>query len=263
MSVLLEGADHLEEELTPEPVMAPAAGSLILHLAIVASIVLYGIIGGFFHHNLWGDAGQGGAVQVSIISNALPLPTNQPINQNVLSTETPSQAPAPPAPKEAKAEDLTAIPIQGKQNKPEHETVQRTPPRQQRPVEQNRAQYGEQAGSNMPRSNQQMVTSGHTSINDASFGTMFAWYVTQIDRTMDANSSRSMADASTPKGAQATIQFTISRDGSHDLPRLVQSSGNPSWDAACVYAARRVDRFPGLPDGYRGSYLQVVYDCTY
>ena len=263
MSVLLEGIEHLEEELTPEPVMAPAAGSLVLHLAIVASVVLYGIIGGFFHHSLWGGSAQGGAIQVSIVSNALPLPTDQPINQNVLSTETPSLAPAPPAPKEIKTEDLNTIPIQGKAIKPQHQTVQRTPQRQPQPVEQNRAQYGEQAGSNMSRSSPQMVTSGHTSVNDASFGSMFAWYVTQIDRTMDANSSRSMADASTPKGAQATIQFTISRDGSHELPRLIQSSGSPSWDAACIYAARRVDRFPGLPDGYRGNYLQVVYDCTY
>jgi periplasmic protein TonB len=263
MSVLLEGAEHLEEQLTPEPVMAPAAGSLVLHLAIIASVILYGIIGGFFHRNFWGGPGQGGAIQVNIVSNALPLPTNQPINQNVLSTETPSEAPAPPAPKEIKTEDLTTIPIQGKPIKPKHETVQRTPPQKQQPVEQNRAQYGEQAGSNIPRTSQQAFTAGHTSINDASFGSMFAWYVTQIDRTMDANSSRSMADPRTPRGAKATIQFNISRDGTHDMPRLFQSSGSPSWDAACVYAARRVDRFGPLPDGYRGSYLQVLYDCTY
>ena len=38
-------------------------------------------------------------MQVSLVSNAIPLPDNQPVNQNVLATETPSQALAPPAPK--------------------------------------------------------------------------------------------------------------------------------------------------------------------
>ena len=79
MSVLLEGTEQLEQELTPEPVMAPATGSVLLHLGIVAGIVLYGVLGGFFHHNMWGGPGMGGAVQVNLVSNALPLPSNQPV----------------------------------------------------------------------------------------------------------------------------------------------------------------------------------------
>ena len=115
MSELLDGGAQLEQELTPEPVMAPAAGSIVLHFAIAAAIVLYGVLGGFFHHNFWGNAGLGGAIQVNIVSNAIPLPSTQPVNQNVLATETPSQAPAPPEPKAKQAQDETAIPIQGKQ----------------------------------------------------------------------------------------------------------------------------------------------------
>ena len=48
MSVLLEGAQHLEDELTPDPVMMPAAGSIFLHVGLVGAIVLYGVLGGFF-----------------------------------------------------------------------------------------------------------------------------------------------------------------------------------------------------------------------
>jgi len=234
--------------------------SLVLHLVIVACIALYGIIG-HFHHNLWGGTGGTAAVQVNIAST-LPLPTDQPINQNVLSTEMHSQAAAL---KEKQAEDSASIPLQSTQPKKRSDrgTAQRTPPPQPQTVEQNRARYGEQAGSNIPRSSQQLASSGHTSVTDASFGTMFGWYVTQIDRTMDASGSRSMTDARVPKAAKATIQFAISRDGSHDMPQLIQSSGSSSWDSACIYAARRVDRFERLPDGYRGSYLQVLYDCTY
>ena len=71
--------------------------------------MLYGILNGFFHHNLWGNPGAGGAIQVSLVSNALPLPSEQQ-NQNVLTTETPSQAPAEPTPKAKQAVDETAFP---------------------------------------------------------------------------------------------------------------------------------------------------------
>jgi protein TonB len=264
MSVLLEGTEQLERELTPEPVMAPATGSVLLHLGIVAGIVLYGILGGFFHHNLWGGQGMGGAVQVNLVSSALPLPSNQPVNQNVLTTEKPSEAPAPPTPKAKQAEDLTAIPISGKQKKAERETTPRTPPRKQEPVATNRASYGEQEGSQMPRAMQsQVYTSGQTSVTDTSFGSLFGWYVSQIDRKMDANGFRSMADPRTPKGAKASIEFKIYRDGSHGDVRLDASSGSPTWDNVCVRAAQRVDVFPQLPTQYQKSYLQVFYDCTY
>jgi protein TonB len=263
MSVLLEGTEQLEQELTPEPVMAPATGSVLLHLGIVAGIVLYGILGGFFHHNTWGGQG-GGAVQVNLVSNALPLPSNQPVNQNVLATEKPSEAPAPPTPKAKQAEDLTAIPISGKQKKAERETTPRTPPRKEEPVPTNRATYGEQTGSQMPRATQsQVYTSGQTSVTDASFGSLFGWYVGQIDRKMDANGFRQLADPRTPKGAKASIEFKIYPDGSHGDVRLDASSGSPTWDTVCVRAAQRVDVFPRLPSEYRKSYLQVYYDCTY
>ena len=59
---------------------------------------------GLFHHNLWGGPGAGGAMQVSLVRSALPLPADE-LNQNVLATETPSQAPAAPSPKEQQRVD--------------------------------------------------------------------------------------------------------------------------------------------------------------
>ncbi len=258
----MEAGEHLEHELTPEPLKGPATGSILLHLGLVAGIVLYGILGGFFHENLWGGAGMGGAVQVNLVSNALPLPSTQPVNQNVLSTETPSQAPAPPTPKAKQAEDETAIPISGKQKKPEHETSQKTPPKQQQPVETNRANYGEQSGSSMPHASQS-TTGGPATVNDASFGSLFGWYVSQINRKMDASGYRALADPRTPKGARAYIEFPIYRDGSHGNVLLDRSSGSPTWDSTCVRAAQRVDTFGPLPGQYRGSNLQVSFYCEY
>lgn len=262
MSSLLQSNDQLERELAPEPAKGPAMGSLALHAALFGSMLLWGVVQGWFHHNLWGSAGGSGAIQVNLVSNALPLPSKQPVNQNVLSTETPSQAPAAPEPKTKQAVDETALALQGKQKKPEKQTQQHSVVKPTEPVPQNRAQYGEQAGSNMQRA-MQSFSVGQTSVSDTSFGSLFGWYVSQIDRRMDANGYRSMADPRTSKGAKASIEFKISRDGSHGDIKLDSSSGSTSWDNVCLRAAQRVDTFGPLPAGYRNSYLQVFYDCTY
>lgn len=265
MSSLLEGdTEHLEQELAPEPVMAPAAGSLALHFGLVAGIVLYGVLGGFFHHNMWGGPGLGGAVQVNLVSSALPLPSNQPVNQNVLSTETPSEAPAPPAPKEKQAVDDTAIPIAGKQKTKERETAPKTPPQKQQPVQNNRANYGEQSGSSIPRASQsQNFTNGPTSVNNGDFGSRFGWYVEGINRKMGANWYKSLVDQHTPRGARAYIVFKINRDGSVGDVRLDRSSGSPTLDSSCTRAAQRVDTFGPLPGGYNQNTLMTSYYCEY
>jgi hypothetical protein len=132
MNSLLDGGEQLERELAPEPMMAPAAGSLVLHLALAACLLTYGLLAGLFHHNQWGNAGSGGAIQVSLTS-ALPLPSDQPPNENVLATDTPSQAPAEPTPKAKQAIDETAIPITGKQKKQQQESARKTAQHQPEP----------------------------------------------------------------------------------------------------------------------------------
>src|SRR3954469_7976964 len=118
MSSLLEGdEEHLERELAGEPFAKPATGSPALHAALTLAIVLYYIVGGFFHSNIWGGSAAGGAIRVNITS-AHPLPSDQPINENVLATEKPSPAPEIPQPKEqAKTIDLSAIPVPSKKKK--------------------------------------------------------------------------------------------------------------------------------------------------
>ena len=263
MNVLLERTEHLEQELTPEPVAAPATGSIILHLALGASILFYGILGGFFHHNRWGSAGSGGAIQVNLVSSSIPLPSNQPVNQNVLSTETPSQAPAPPAPKAKQAEDLTAIPISGKQKKPDQKTVQHIAPQKQEPVPTNKANYGEQSGTSIPHAQQPSLTAGPTSVNSGDFGSRFAWYVDGINRKMSSNWYKSLVDPNTPHGARAYIDFAVARDGSVSNVRLDRSSGSSTLDSSCMRAAQRVDTFGALPAGYNQSTLMVSYYCEY
>jgi protein TonB len=260
MDSLLGSGEQLERELTPEPMVAPAAGSLLLHGALFSGVLAYGILGGLFHHSQWGSAGSGGAIQVSLTS-ALPLPSDQPPNENVLATDTPSQAPAEPAPKAKQAVDETAIPIAGKQKKPEQQNTRKT---LQQPQADNLAKYGEQAGSSMARSMpEQGFTSGQTTVSDSGFGNRFPWYVDNLNRKMASNFYKPEVDPHTPRGARAYVQFAIHRDGSVSDVQMSQNSGSQTLDRACLRAAQRVDTFGALPAQYNQSILMASYYCEY
>lgn len=262
MSTLLDSAEHLERGLSPEPIAGPAFGAITLHVALGLLLVYYAWILGLFHHNMWGNAGAGGAMQVNLVSSALPLPATQ-VNQNVLATEKPSPAPAPPSPKEQQKVDETAIPILGKHVKPQQKTTPKTQQHQPQP-EQNRANYGEQQGSVMPRAlSPQVASNGPATVGDNDFASLFGWYVDQINRKMSQNGYRAMVDPHTPRGARAYIVFTIGRDGTDSNVQLTRSSGSSTLDLACVRAAQRVDTFGPLPGSYNKSTLNVSYYCEY
>ncbi len=261
MSELLEGDERLEQELTGERIAAPATGSVLLHIGLAGAIAAYYIIGGFFHSNIWGGSSAGGAIRVQVTS-AIPLPSDQPPNQNVLATDKPSPAPAPPAPKAAPVIDEKAIPILGKQKeKPKPAPI--APPKVQQPVPQNRAQYGEQAANNMPRAIQGQSSPGPTSITQGDFGSRFPWYVDAINRKMSQSWNKGEVDPRTPKGARVFLVFTIHRDGTQSNVQLDRSSGSPTLDRSCMRGVQRIDTFGALPNGYSGNSLNVSYYCEY
>jgi protein TonB len=263
MSTLLESSDQLERELAPEPIVAPAAGSLLLHGALAAGLLTYAILGGLLHHNLWGAPGAGGAIQVTLVSSALPLPSDHPPNQNVLATETPSEAPAEPSPKAKQAVDETAIPISGKQKKPQQQTAPKTQ-QHQPPAPTNRAQYGEQAGSSMPRATMAQTASvGPTSVSDGDFGSRFSYYVDGINRKMATSWYKLEVDPRTPRGARVYLTFSISRGGNPSNVQIDRSSGSTTLDRSCQRGVQRVDTFGPLPAAYNQSTLKVSYYCEY
>ncbi|MGA3262447.1 MAG: TonB family protein [Terracidiphilus sp.] len=262
MISLLEDLEQLERPPAPDPMAAPAAGSLVLHCALFGSLMLYGMLNGFFHRMMWGNPGAGGAIQVSLVSNALPLPADQPPNQNVLATETPSQAPAEPTPKAKQAVDEKAIPFAGKQKKPQPKAAPKSQQRQ--PVQDNRARYGEQAGSLMPRAMQaEGGSNGPVSVSNGDFGTRFGWYVEIIKRKVDQNWYRGVVDPRTPRGATSQIYFKVSRQGVPSNFKINISSGSPTLDRSCLQATQRVDTFGALPPDSNDQWLDVTYDCAY
>jgi len=260
MNSLLDGGEQLERELasSPEPMMAPAASSFLLHGALVAVLLTYGLVAGLFHHNQWGGAGSG-TIQVNVVS-ALPLPSDQPPNENVLATDTPSQAPAEPAAKTKHAVDESTLAISGK-NKPKQNTRKS---QQHEPEPDNLARYGEQTGSSLARSIQpQGFTSGQTTVSDGDFGSRFGWYVDGINRKMSTNWYKPEVDPHTPRGSRAYIQFAIHRDGSVSNVQMSQNSGSQTLDRACMRAAQRVDTFGALPAQYNQSTVMTSFYCEY
>jgi protein TonB len=260
MTNVLEIGEHLERDFARERIAGPAAGSVGLHLLLLGAVISYAWMMGLFHHNVWGTQGAGGSMQVTLVTSALPLPAEQ-VNQNVLATETPSQAPAAPTPKPEQHVDETAIPIVGKQVTPKQENKPKTQPHQPQP-QQNVAQYGEQQGSVIPHQ-MQPGTIGQTTVGDNNFASMFPWYVDQINRTMGQNWNKGQVDSKTPKGARVYLIFTIHRDGSIAELTTDRSSGSPTLDRSCMLAAQRVNTFGNLPAAYNQSTLKVSYYCEY
>ncbi len=280
MDSLLEGSEQLERELTPDPIAAPATGSIVLHAALFGGVLLYGIITGFIHHNFWGNPGPGGAIQVTLDSAAIPLPSDQPKNDNVLPSEKPSPAPAPPEPKAKAAVDETAIPIPGKDAKLEKQkqvksTAKEPTPKpfetksskskQPPPKPDNRVQYGEQAGSKLSRSTfaQTSAADQPVSVSNGDFGSRFPWYVNGIKLKVSQNWNRYQVDPRTPKGASVQIYFKVNRQGVPSSFRINTASGSPTLDRSCLLATQRVDTFGDLPRESNDQWLDVTYDCTY
>jgi protein TonB len=261
MISLLDDLEQLGRPPAPDPLAAPAAGSLALHCVIFGTLLLYGMLNGFFHHIMWGNPGAGGAIQVSLVSNALPLPAER-MNENVLTTETPSQAPAEPTPKTKEAVDEKAIPISGKLVKPQQKTAPKTQKNQLKPQD-NRAQYGEQAGSSMPRSAMAQGGYGPVSVSNGDFGSRFGWYVEIIKRKVSQNWNRYEVESRTPRGLSAEIYFRVNRQGVPSNFKINTSSGSPTLDQSCLRATQRVDTFGDLPRDSNDQWIDVTYDCTY
>jgi len=271
-------------QLEREPFGGSVAGSVFLHLFVVGAIALYVILVGRFHGGIWGNnEAAPGAIQATLVSSAsLPLPQQEKPTENVLATQTPSPAPAPPEPKAETAPPPDAIPIATKQKQqpkpkePPKKNVE-TPPAKQPPKnvmtsstkhaqpvpnQQNRANYGEAAAANIPKSNPSNPNGNNpVAVQGGDFGSRFPWYVDVIKRKTAQNWLLQEVAPGTPSGAKVYISFVLSRSGVPGQVRIAQSSGSPTLDSSCLRAVQRVDTYGPLPSGYNGSDLSVSYYC--
>lgn len=259
------------EELLDQPdgIGTPFAKSTGLHLLVVGLLLGYGYVHNMLHGGEWGaNVSQEGAIQATLVSSAsLPLPNEHPPTENVLATETPSQAPALEEQKTAPLPLPDAIPIPEKQTpvKQKEKPKPQAPPQHQPPPKvQNKANYGEAAPANIPRS-QAANTAANSpiAVTGGDFGARFGWYVDVIKRKVAGVWYLREVDPGTPAGATVYIQFTVSRDGTPGNVSIATPSSSPTLNYSCLHAVQRVDTFGPLPSGYNESTLNVLYHCTY
>lgn len=250
-----------------EPVAGSWFGSVALHALLGIAIASSAIYLHTFHGDRWGQMSSGTAISATLVSSAptLPLPNTQPVNENVLATQTPSPAPAPPTPKAQAAPEEKAIPIQAKQHvakKIAPKATPKAPKYVQPPKQQHRATYGEAAPSSIPMSTPGAAQKSVV-VQNGNFGSRFGWYVDVIKRTVSQNWYKQLADPNASMGHSVVVTFVVHRDGSVTDPRVAQSSGVPSLDLSAVQAVQRTSGFGPLPAGYVGSSVSVAYTFTY
>ena len=255
------------------PFGVPFAESFGLHLLVIGALASSVWLHSRIRGNEWGQ-NLDGAIQANLVSNApsIPLPQIQKPTDNVLATENPSPAPAIVKEQTLPAPDLKAIPIPVKQpakkEPPPKKEVQpkqeqKHPQQQQQPKD--RANFGEQQASSLPRSSaqqQEQAPAAPISVTGGG-GFRFPYYVAIIQRKTQENWLKQEVDPSTPSGAKAYIYFSISREGAPSDIKVGESSGSASLDQSCLHAVQRVDSYGPLPAAYNGSSLQVSYYCEF
>jgi protein TonB len=260
------GTDILDQ---PDGIRSPFAKSTLMHVLLFAGMIGYGYVHNLLHGSEWGsNSTQEGTIHATLVSTAaLPLPDVHPVTDNVLATESPSQAPELA---EQQIEPLPlpeAIPIPEKQTpaKPKAKPVAPPPPPHPVPVKpQNKATFGEAAPPNIPRSNANTsAANSPVAVTGGDFGSRFGWYVDVIKRKVAQNWYLPEVEPSTPAGATVFVQFAVARDGTPGNISLATPSSSPSLNSSCLRAVQRVDTFGPLPAGYNESSLNVLYHCTY
>src|SRR5579875_4207153 len=171
-----------------EPFGPPAAGSLVLHVAVVGAIALMIYLNGRIRGNEWGNNAPPGAIQATLVTSAptIPLPQTAPPTPNVLATQLPSPAPAPPSKATLPEQQPEAIPIPVRQPKLKQVEKPKPPsPEHAQPLnQQNRANFGEAAPTQLAHAPAPVPTRNNSpvSVNGGDFASRFPWYVEKITR---------------------------------------------------------------------------------
>jgi periplasmic protein TonB len=252
-----------------EPLGGPAAGSVVLHVGLVGAVALLMFANTRFH-NEWGVNGPQGAIQANLVNSApsITLPSITPPTPNVLATEQPSPAPAPPNKETIPITPPDAIPLAERKPKlrPAEKPQPASPQRSQPQTQQNRATYGEEASSNLTHAmNNAARSNTPVQVQGGDFASRFPWYVDKITRLVSQNWYTYQIDSGTRYGSQVSVTFTIQRDGSVDFSSITipQQSSSYTLNKTAREAVQRVGNFGPLPDQYTGRSVSVEYTFTY
>src|SRR5437764_2648712 len=240
--------------------------SLILHIAVAGSIILYAAVVPASRGEGWGAGGGGEAMGVTLVST-VPLPANPVQTQNVLANESKGLTQSEPKPVEKEPE---AIPI------PDQNTKVKPKPKTTATHEKPRPE-AEQAADNVVPFGQGGPVSGPYgtfSANGAKggfgftggggdFGSRYAWYVRVVQQKVSENWLKYEIDPRIGQAQRVYITFDVLRDGRQASVQVEQSSGVPSLDQSAVRAIQRIDTFGPLPPDYSGNKVSVEFWFDY
>jgi len=252
---------HILEE--PEPMRKPIVGSVVLHVAVLATL-LVSITLPKGNREIWGDVNGGGPGSVAIsVVNRIPLPSRSGL-VNPVANDTESSVPAPP-PKTKEARkapppEPDAIPLKGREAKRAPESASTNKWRAQQVDKPN--QLYSNSGPAMVSPMIGQTGSGGIGIGTGGpFGNRFGWYVDLLRRRVAEKWRTADIDARIRTAPPVVATFTINRDGSvpADAVRIAQRSGNPALDYSAQRAILEASPLPPLPPGYEKSDATVEF----
>jgi protein TonB len=210
----------------------------------------------------WGGASTSeGAMSATLVSSAIPLPSQPAPEENVLATESKGLSESTPA--ETKVEP-EAVAIPDKIAKTKKVEPVRTPTNQKvvkPPTPTNQVPFGQGGPVSAPMSvfKTELGTGGVSMDAGGSFGSRYSWYVDAVRRKISENWLKYEIDPSIKSASRVYVTFEIGRSGEPGNIQISQSSGVPSLDMSAKRALQRIDTFGPLPPDYNGSRVNVEF----
>jgi periplasmic protein TonB len=241
----------------------PLMISVAFHFGLVLAIAGLGYVMAPHGSTNWGT-NSGEAVEAQLVASApIPIPKPQEPTQNIVANENKGVAETQPQPKEVETEDGIAIKgkVTPKKTIDKPITPTHTPPRPVPTPVDTAVPYGEGGPVSGPYGSFTAPnTKGGVSVQEASFGDKYPFYIKGIRDAVQRNWRTYEIDPRITAPHRAFIEFEVSRDGSPHNVQIAQSSGVPSLDISAKRAIERIDGFGALPEG---SVLHVQFWFDY
>lgn len=258
----MRSVDILDQQ---DPVAKPFTGSLLLHGALVAAI----LVSPLFKQRevmLGSPTHNSGTIGVNVVKT-IPIPHREaPTNR--VANDTDSNVPQAPEPKVApkpvvktKTPPPDAIPLPTRE-KTKPKRVERAassnPYRPDEPYKKNQIFSQTQQAMSSPDYGIQ-GTNGIGVGPSNPFGQQFGWYAQQIFDRVSQKWNR--ADVTSRPHAHAIVRFSLQRNGTVQNIQVVQSSGSYTLDTSAQRAVMDAVPLPPFPAGF--NYNAVNVDLTF
>ncbi|HXN24064.1 MAG TPA: TonB family protein [Candidatus Dormibacteraeota bacterium] len=250
----------------PVNLRTPLALSFLFHACLCVALLVSTIFSN--RGDVWGGPGGGeGALKVGLVGSLPGIALPKPEVVTPSAVVDPSKGLAKEEPKPIPREpdsDVKKLPEFEKKppRVPSHPSKvfeDKTPPAS------NQIPYGAGGTPAMPYT--QFTMSGGVpgglgirgETGGGDFGSRYSWYVEAVRNRISSNWLQSTVDATVRSAPRAVVTFQILRDGSVSTIQITQSSGNASVDNSARRAILSSNPLPPLPNGYRGSNVNVEF----